>query len=166
MKQPPSDILPLMKLAADLRAGGNSWDAIAVKVQREPRTCRGWPVRYPEVWRQLYDAAVDQFLEEAGDEATFYLRKLLRADTPKDPWLQQNTAKFLATQRREARRERRAAATQAGLPAEWVPYFAYLEKLSDAELKAFLDQFAARRLARPRPALPAGDGEPVPAVGG
>jgi hypothetical protein len=166
MKQPPEDILPLMTLAADLRAAGNSWEAIAVKVLREPRTCRGWPVRYPEVWRRLYDEAVDQFLDEAGDEATFYLRKLLRATDPKDPWLQQNTAKFLAAQRRQARRERRAAAAPAGPPGDWAPYLAYLEKLSDADLKSFLDEFVARRLAQARPAVPAGGDEPGPAVGG
>jgi predicted Zn-dependent protease len=166
MKQPPEDILPIMTLAADLRAAGNSWDAIAVKVEREPRTCRGWPVRYPEVWQRLYDEAVDRFLEEAGDEATFYLRRLLRASDPKDPWLQQNTAKFLATQRREARRERRAAAAQAGPPGDWTPYLSYLETLSDAQLKAFVDEFVARRQAQAGAAVPVGDGEPGPAVGG
>ena len=35
-----------MTLATQLRAAGNSWDVVGAQVQRSPRTCREWPLRY------------------------------------------------------------------------------------------------------------------------
>jgi hypothetical protein len=163
MKQPPPELLTLMTLAAGLRAAGGSWDAVAEKVGRRPRTCRDWPLSYPEVWQRLYLAAEDRLLEEAGAEALHFLRRLAR-DAP-DPWVRQNTAKFLYERRCEARAHLRA--TAAAAPAgDWGPFVAYLEGLTDGELKAFLQDFVARRLAEAGPAVPADGGGASTAVAG
>jgi hypothetical protein len=162
MKPPPSEVLTLMTAAARWRAGGASWDAVAEKVGRSARTCRSWPVRYAAEWRRLYLEAEDQLLEEAGAEALTFLRHLAR--TSKDPWVQQNSAKFLY-ERLCAARVRRAAAPGPP-PGKWGPFAAYLEGLSDAEVKAFLHDFLARRLAQPGPAGPVDGGGSGPAVAG
>jgi hypothetical protein len=151
-----------MAVAAELRAGGASWEAVADKVGREARTCRSWPHRYPDAWEQLFRAAEDRLLGDAGGEALHFLRKLLRSD---NPTLSQNTAKFLYAKRRESlppREPDRAAAA----PGDWGPFLAYLESLDDAAVQAFLAEFLARRLAQTGPALPAGGGPPGPPVPG
>jgi hypothetical protein len=165
MQSPPPEVLTLMTVAAELRATGNSWEAVGLQVQRSPRTCREWPLRYPDAWKRLYLDAEDAVIAEASSEAMFYLRKLLRAGDPKDPWLQQNTAKFLATHRREARSQEVACAP-AAVPGHWVPFIAYLETLSDDQAHAYVQQFVACHVAPPGPDVPPDAGEPGPAVGG
>jgi hypothetical protein len=162
MKQPPTEILSLMAVAAELRAAGSPWEAVAQKVLRSPRTCRSWSERYPHDWQRLYCAAEDKLLAEAAAEAMHFLRRLLRS---KDEWILQNTAKFLVSERREARSRQDAAATDAdNRDSDWSPFLAHLETLSDAQLQAFLDDFVARRLAQASPALLAGSGGSSPPV--
>ena len=36
----------LLTVAAELRSGGASWEAVAAKVSRRPSTCRRWPGRF------------------------------------------------------------------------------------------------------------------------
>src|SRR5436305_331520 len=47
----------LMAVAADLRAAGNSWETIALRLKRTVATVRGWPARYVGDWGRLYRAA-------------------------------------------------------------------------------------------------------------
>ena len=84
MKQTPPELHTLMTLAAELRAAGSSWEIVGAKVQRSPRTCREWPLRYPDDWKRLYREAEEALVAEAGAEGMFFLLKLLRAE---DPWL-------------------------------------------------------------------------------
>src|SRR5262249_12136107 len=95
MNAPPPDLLSLITVAAEMRAGGASWEARGVKSQRTAGSCRRWTDRYPEVWRQLYWAEKTRLVELAGDEALACLRQMLR---DKDNKLRQNTAKFLYSQ--------------------------------------------------------------------
>ena len=43
--------------AAELRAAGNSWEAVATCLRCKAATCRRWPVRYRLRWREVYAAA-------------------------------------------------------------------------------------------------------------
>ena len=162
MNQPSPELLTLMAVAAQRRAAGHSWDTIGAEVQRAERTCRSWPQRYPEAWQRLYLEAEEHVLTEASVEAMHYLRKLLRTD---NPWLQQNTAKFLYTQRCGTRMLLRDAAADAAPGGDWGPFLAYLETLTDAQVKAYLQEFLARRLPQASPALPAPAGDAGPPVG-
>ena len=66
MKQTPPELLTLMKLAAELRATGSSWEIVGARVQRSPRTCREWPLRYPDDWKHLYCEAEDSLTAEGS----------------------------------------------------------------------------------------------------
>lgn len=162
-KQPSPEIRCLMALAAEMRAGGATWESVAHKVQRQPRTCRAWPLRYPEEWERLFCAAEDALLAEAGSESLHFLRRLLRSE---DEWLRQNTAKFLLTQRRSARILKREAAAAGQLLDKWGPFLAYLERLDDAEVGAFLEEFLARHFTPANPAPPPDPGEANPQAPG
>src|SRR5437870_3314828 len=48
---PTGSQLALMKEAADLRAQGNSWQAIANRIGRKERCLRYWRDVYPRLWR-------------------------------------------------------------------------------------------------------------------
>jgi hypothetical protein len=156
----PPQVLSLMKIAAELRASGLSWETVAVKVKRTPRACRGWPERYPQDWDRLYRAAETKLRHEARGEALSYLRKFLRSE---DAWLGQNTAKFLYAHGEADRARESQEGTAAERLGEWAPYISQLETMSDAAVKAFLVEFVARRLAQAGAAVPAADGGASPA---
>ncbi len=113
----------LLADAADLRAAGNSWDAVADRLGRSPDTCRRWPARYPAAWTDLYHRAERRQAEEARAEATAILRTQLRA---KDDKAQRDAAKALLTSARR-RDPAPASATDpisdyiSSLPADHVP---------------------------------------------
>ena len=48
------DTRSLLALAAELRAAGQTWEAVARRVGRESSTCRKWPSRYRQDWDSLY----------------------------------------------------------------------------------------------------------------
>ena len=60
----------LLSVAAELRSGGASWEAVAAKVSRRPSTCRGWPARFSD-WEPLYREAQERRREEAGAVTIF-----------------------------------------------------------------------------------------------
>ena len=68
----------LLAVAADLRANGCSWEAIAQKVGRSPDTCRHWPLRFPAAWRPLFRAAEEQTIAATASKSLAILRTLLR----------------------------------------------------------------------------------------
>src|SRR5262249_60083163 len=69
----------LLTVAAELRSGGASWEAVAAKVSRRPATCRRWPARFRADWEPLYREAQGRRYEEAGNEALALLRRHMRA---------------------------------------------------------------------------------------
>ncbi len=83
MNNVPPEILSLMTTAAELRATGTSWEKIAARVRRNPRTCRRWRETYPEAWRRLYHAAEEELLNACGAESALVLRNLLRSEDEK-----------------------------------------------------------------------------------
>src|SRR4029077_20945559 len=68
----------LLAVAAEMRSGGASWDAVAEKVKRRPKTCQRWPARFRPQWEPLYRDAQARRYDEAGNEALFLLRKHMR----------------------------------------------------------------------------------------
>ena len=57
MSTPDSRTLRLLSAAAELRAGGASWEAVAAHLKRKAYKCRRWPIRYREYWAAAYLAA-------------------------------------------------------------------------------------------------------------
>lgn len=76
--QPTPAVARLMEAAAEKRAAGYSWNKVAELVGRKLETVRKWQTRYPELWRQLLQAARDQHATDAAAEALSILRTQLR----------------------------------------------------------------------------------------
>src|SRR5262245_50016611 len=79
MSTPRAETARLLATAAELKAGGASWEAVAAKVGRTAATCRRWPTLYPDDWQRLFRDAERQLVVDAGAEAVLVLRALLRA---------------------------------------------------------------------------------------
>jgi hypothetical protein len=153
MTTPRAETARLLAAAAELKAAGASWEAVAAKVGRSPDTCRRWPALYPDEWRRLFRAAEQQLIIEAGAEAVLVLRALLRAEDDK---VRRDVARTLVALRSQLRElEAKAAATaptdDRGRCAE------YLEGMDDAAVGAITDEL--------RPAAEPGRGA-GPAAGG
>lgn len=83
MTQLTPRIQTILKLAAELRATGASWEAVSRRLARAASTVRGWTRQFPEVWAQEYTAAVAALGTETSAEARLVLRELLRSDNEK-----------------------------------------------------------------------------------
>lgn len=93
MSSAPANLLPTLRRAAELRAGGASWDAVAEQTGRKATTLRRWPAAYPEDWRAAFAAAQRENLEETGAESLLVLRQLLRS---KDEKIRRDVGRALA----------------------------------------------------------------------
>ena len=93
MNSTGADLARLLARAAELRAGGSSWEHVAETLRRSVATCRRWPQKYPDVWRRAYAAAAYDRLAEAGAEGLRKLREMLRSEDAKT---RQSAAKTLA----------------------------------------------------------------------
>jgi hypothetical protein len=132
----------LVARAAELRAGGASWEAIAAAVKRRPDTCRRWPGEYPDDWRRVFGAEERRLLADAGAEAVLVLRRLLRS---KDDKVSRDVARTLASLRAgQRRRGRRPGREGADDPARLA---AYVGGLDDAQVQALIDELLDRRAA-------------------
>ncbi|HJZ91664.1 MAG TPA: hypothetical protein VKE40_12390 [Gemmataceae bacterium] len=78
-----TNIKTLLATAAEIRAVGHPWEAVAKKVNRRAKTCRGWPGKYPTEWQALYRQVEERRFEETSKEAHSYLINLLRHEDPK-----------------------------------------------------------------------------------
>src|SRR5436190_20429259 len=107
MTPPHADLARLVARAAELRAAGASWDAVAAAVGRAADTCRRWPHSHPRLWRRAYRAAARQKLAEAGAEGLAMLRSSLRSEDEK---VRRDAAKALARLLPRARPTRPAGA--------------------------------------------------------
>src|SRR5262245_61386261 len=83
----------LLARAAELRAGGNSWEQVAATLGRSAATCRRWPQKYPDIWRRAYVSAARDRIAEGGAEGLLVLREMLRS---KDEKIRQTAARTLA----------------------------------------------------------------------
>ncbi len=145
MKAPPASLAPSVLIAAELRAGGASWPAVGEQVHRSAEACRKWPREYVEFWDRAFGMAEQRLLGEAGAEALFTLRSLLRA---KDDRVRRDAARVLLGARAELRKLGHAPTPAPNdLPA--------VETLTHAEARTIIDDLGpdARRA---RGALPVG----------
>lgn len=94
-KPPPDELLTH---AAELRAAGLSWEAVAAKVGRSAETARRWPSTYPDRWQALLQAAERRLVCEAGAESVLILRQLLRSNDEK---VRRDAARLLVNLRLE-----------------------------------------------------------------
>ena len=76
-------LFDLVVKAADLRARGVSWSAVAMKVGRKMDTVEEWPKRYPELWQQALAEGRVASASETASEAGVVLRLLLRSQDEK-----------------------------------------------------------------------------------
>jgi len=136
MKQPSDDVLEPMICAADLRAGGASWEAVGRELCRHADTCRGWARDYPEVWRRLYRSAELRLAREAQAEARVTLRQLLRSNEEK-------TRLAAARDLLRPRSARRGRKQGEAADSEVAAFISQLEGLSDAEIEDMLRNFLA-----------------------
>ena len=79
MSTPCTKTLRLLAVAADLRAAGASWEAVATRIGRRARECRFWPRRYPDPWAAMCRVAQRRRTVQARAEAVSTLRDLLRS---------------------------------------------------------------------------------------
>ena len=93
MPTPSEAMLALLTTAAETRARGGGWEAVAAKVARSAETVRRWPHTYPEIWLRLWD----ELRREIATEYAAYSRttlRLLAAD--KDKRLRLHASKYLS----------------------------------------------------------------------
>jgi hypothetical protein len=156
-KPPPESVLAR---AAELRAGGSSWEAVAEVVRRAADTVRQWPARYPDRWQAALHAAERRVAGEITAEAVIVLRRLLRS---KNERVARDAARALIDLRIGlARLDQQAApadATSPSLPSDAQQLVTFLEGHTDEELARLAAQLYAP------PPLPPVEGEP-PAVAG
>lgn len=79
MNEPSSELQERLLQAAELRAKGGSWEAVAELVGEPEQVCSGWPALYPSLWRRLFRAARRRMKQECRAEAQHTLRTLLRS---------------------------------------------------------------------------------------
>src|SRR4051812_48296644 len=81
MNKPPTD--DLLVQAAELRAGGAKWEAVAAQLHRAADTVRRWPRQYPDRWDIALRDAERRSVCEAAAESVHVLRTLLRSNDEK-----------------------------------------------------------------------------------
>jgi hypothetical protein len=138
--------------AAELRATGNSWEAVAAQMHRSVSTIRKWPNLYAERWHAALRAAERRLLADAGAESVLVLRQLLRSDDEK---VRRDAAKFLIDLRLE-QAKLDPPATSSAPPSDIQLFAAFLEGLTDEQL----EQLAADLRNAPPAQEGAGNGEP------
>ncbi len=139
MRKPTTAVLSLLARAAELRAGGASWDAVGGKLARSPDTCRQWPRLYSDDWRRLYRAAAGRLTEEAGAEALTVLRALLRSEDEK---VRRDAAQRLLDLCHEAAPKGKEAERPDG---DNERIAAYLGERDDAQIEAIVEELLSRR---------------------
>jgi hypothetical protein len=157
MESPSDDLLPLLSVAAELRAGGTSWAKVGQQVERSPETCRQWPRHYPDTWRRLYLATFCRLNIEAGTSARSAVQNLLAHPDPKIVLAAGNLLARITDL--ELARQDRADRLALGPPPEVVAAHNQLKEIPDAQLAARVAHCLAL-LARPDAGAAAGTGAP------
>ena len=128
--QPPSDVV--LARAADLRAAGSSWDAVAARLNVPADAAREWPSLYPTEWQTALRAAEKRLVSEASAESVLILRQLLRSEDEK---VRRDAAKFLVDLRLElAKLDRPAEPPPPPLTSDTARFVAFLEGHTDEQL--------------------------------
>lgn len=146
----------LIQKAAELRAGGASWEMVATDVERAVATVRRWPAEYPVVWKRAFRIAEQQLLTDATAESVLTLRKQLRSEDEKSS---RDAAQKLI-QFRMAKQRKSPSKKPAKPPPIHHRIALYLETLSDEEIQKLTDEHF------PKPVTPSQlDDAPQPEAG-
>ena len=134
-QQPPSD--DLFARAAETRALGLTWEAVAKEVNRAARTVRRWPLKYADRWSAALLQAERHLAAQADSESVLTLRRLLMSD---DEWVRWHAAKCLIARRLERDKlERKSpAAPPIPLTSEATRLIAFLDGHSDEQLASII----------------------------
>jgi hypothetical protein len=149
----------VLRKAAELRAGGASWEAVAAAVGRGPKAVRRWPTRYAARWANALQAAERQLLADATAESVHTLRRQLRSEDEK-------SSRDAAQKLIQFRVAVGKSAKPAGKPIETKPksdirrVAAYLETLTHDQLTRLFDDLVRHWVAHH-----AGRGDAPPAGG-
>src|SRR5262245_59681589 len=95
-QKPPSD--ELFATAAELRATGATWEAVAEHVDRAARIVRRWPRKYAERWTAALLQDERLMAAQSDCESVLTLRKLLQSQDERVRW---HAAKCLIARRVE-----------------------------------------------------------------
>lgn len=125
-RAPSPELRERVARAAELRAEGRPWAAVAEQLGLATATVQAYPRRHPKLWAVAERRAWDRALAEAAAEAVTTLRRLLRSDDEK---VNRDAAAKLVQY--AARRLRPPAARKA---EPTPPLVSYLEGLSHDEL--------------------------------
>lgn len=124
----------LLAAAAELRAGGASWAAVAAEVGGTAERVRKWPRRYPRRWAAHLLAAERQLAADAAAEGVHVLRRQLRSDDEKTS---REAAQKLLTYKLAAEKKQPPADDK---PASLHRRIAdHLETLTDDQLRRLFD---------------------------
>ncbi len=123
----------LIAQAAELKAHGSSWDAVAAAVGRAAETVRRWPTVDRAAWQAAHRAAEEQLLADAAAESVHTLRRQLRSDDEKTSREAAGSLMKFQTARRAKRR--RPAQRQTTVSPAAVQLATYLMSLSDEQLQ-------------------------------
>ena len=126
----------LIQKAAELRAGGASWDGVAKEVERAVATVRRWPADYPVIWKRAFRIAEQQLLTDATAESVLTLRKQLRSEDEKSS---RDAAQKLI-QFRIAKQKKAANKKPPKPPTIHQRIALYLETLSDEEIHKLTEE--------------------------
>jgi hypothetical protein len=132
----------LLVRAAELRAAGLSWRAVARQVERSEITVQRWPWYYPVRWDAAYRQAEAELVDEAAAESVVVLRQMLRSEDVK---VQQSAAAKLMAhrgrlERRRPLRDKRKSPDHERASRPALRLAAFLENLSEDEEMQLLER--------------------------
>ncbi len=73
----------LLHIAAEMRAVGHSWQAVAEKLQRKTKTCQSWPIKHRAQWEPLYFEIQKHHFDQINQECKSHMHGLMRSEDPK-----------------------------------------------------------------------------------
>jgi hypothetical protein len=141
--RPPDELLPLLRVAAELRATGSSWVRVGERVNRDPETCRQWPRRYRNAWGRLYRAAESSLVAETAAIAQVRLRQQVLSD---DPGVSERATRFaIQCRHRQLDHEAAARSTHPDRDQPLIELARVARSLTEEDLTACFQELVARR---------------------
>ncbi|HEY2909488.1 MAG TPA: hypothetical protein VGI99_04545 [Gemmataceae bacterium] len=151
-RKPPSDAILLE--AAEMRAAGETWEAVGAKLHRSGETVRRWPQEYAERWQKFAKVAEHAIVCEGSAESVRVLRAMLRS---KDDKVRKDAARALTELRTDLLRHESTSEPAAALTSDGFRIAAFLDGKSDDELARLAAHNAADApVAEHAPAEPGG----------
>lgn len=129
----------LLVRAAELRAGGSKWEAVAQALNRAVDTVSAWPRRYPERWQAAMTAAERQTIGDASAESVHVLRTQLRSKDEKVAHAAARSLTQLRSNRMKTDRAAEGDSAAASPDAEDLHLIAFLRGKTDDQRRQIAD---------------------------